>query len=229
MVLTGIMQKDILVNKHKYKKNNLALFPFFFFLFSPNWSSVFSGLLRFLLKLSQTCWERERLKMAWNNPKVSLNRENMALNTQPVRRQDTSCMLLCLYTGIAQRWSPRGQAGYPLSCLWQPQEGAQGELGSFPPRNAGGAAPIPLPGHAWGAAMPRQALLQCSVPALQGRSKTERWLLRASSCNPSAEAFIPLSLRAEARQRPNRSAGSDPAGEDARLLTPSKGAEPCQR
>lgn len=23
------MQKDILVNKHKYKKNNLALFPFF--------------------------------------------------------------------------------------------------------------------------------------------------------------------------------------------------------
>lgn len=30
MVLTGIMQKDILVNKHKYKKNNLALFPFFF-------------------------------------------------------------------------------------------------------------------------------------------------------------------------------------------------------
>lgn len=31
MVLTGIMQKDILVNKHKYKKNNLAFFLFFFF------------------------------------------------------------------------------------------------------------------------------------------------------------------------------------------------------
>jgi len=31
MVLTGIMQKDILVNKHKYKKNNLALFPLFCF------------------------------------------------------------------------------------------------------------------------------------------------------------------------------------------------------
>lgn len=31
MVLTGIMQKDILVNKHKYKKNNLALFLSFFF------------------------------------------------------------------------------------------------------------------------------------------------------------------------------------------------------
>lgn len=33
MVLTGIMQKDILVNKHKYKKNNLALFLSFFFFF----------------------------------------------------------------------------------------------------------------------------------------------------------------------------------------------------
>lgn len=70
MVLTGIMQKDILVNKHKYKKNNLALFPFF----PPqtDWSSVFSGLLRFFLKLSQTCWERDRLNMAWNNPNTSL-------------------------------------------------------------------------------------------------------------------------------------------------------------
>lgn len=29
------MQKDILVNKHKYKKNNLALFPFLFFCFPP--------------------------------------------------------------------------------------------------------------------------------------------------------------------------------------------------
>lgn len=70
MVLTGIMQKDILVNKHKYKKNNLALFPFFS---SPtDWSSVFSGFLRFFLKLSQTCWERERSKTTWNNPNTSL-------------------------------------------------------------------------------------------------------------------------------------------------------------
>lgn len=72
-------------------------------------------------------------------------------------------MLLCSCTGIAQRWFPRGQAGFHLFRLQQPQEAAQGELRSFPPRNArnaGGAAPSALPSHAWGAAMLSQAVLQ---------------------------------------------------------------------
>ena len=134
-------------------------------------------------------------------------------------------MLLCSCTGIAQRWSPRGQAGFHLSRLRQPQEAAQGELRSFPPRNAGGAAPSALPSHTWGAAMLRQAVLQCLVHMLRVHSKTESQLLRASSCNPSAEALISLSLRGEARRCLNHSAGSAPVDDDARLLTPSMGAE----
>lgn len=109
-------------------------------------------------------------------------------------------MLLCSCSGIAQRWSPRRQVGFHLSRLRQPREAAQGELRSFPPRNVGGAARGALPSHAWVAAMLRRAVLQCLVHALRVHGKTESHLLRASSCNLSAEALISLSLRGEARR-----------------------------